>query len=66
MGNNFINNSNNEKVIWKDIKIFKVEKVHPNIFFYKTSYAQEDLKTINNKQNKKQLRSENQDKKIRL
>ncbi|KAK4875521.1 hypothetical protein RN001_011943 [Aquatica leii] len=40
IGNNFSLNSDKEKVIWRDVKIVRVEKAHPNIIFYKTSFDQ--------------------------
>ncbi|KAJ8931321.1 hypothetical protein NQ314_015776 [Rhamnusium bicolor] len=46
IGNNFSQNTDKEKVIWKDVKIIRVEKDHPQIIFYKTSYDQLTYKQI--------------------
>lgn len=44
MGKNFVKSTNNEKIVWNDVKIVKVDKAQPNMLFYKTSYAQVDFK----------------------
>lgn len=46
IGNNYNINTDKEKVNWKDIKIFRVEKEEPFTIQYKTSYGQESFKKI--------------------
>lgn len=57
MGKNYIKNMDNERVIWKDVSIVRVEKTQPYIIFYKTSYSQNNFKSINVRYNPKQLRN---------
>lgn len=60
MGKNFVKNTNNEKIVWNDVKIVRVEKTKPNIIFYKTSYGQADFKSIDVRPNAKRLRNQEQ------
>lgn len=43
-GTNFNMDEDNNQVKWHDIKILKVEKESPMVFFYKTSFAQTEFK----------------------
>lgn len=43
-GTNFNMEEDNNQVKWHDIKILKVEKESPMVFFYKTSFAQTEFK----------------------
>ncbi|XP_047513909.1 uncharacterized protein LOC125055490 [Pieris napi] len=45
-GNNFNVDEDNNQVKWIDIKQLRVEKQHPLIFFYKTSYSETDFKKV--------------------
>lgn len=45
-GQKFTKNSENEKVVWGDIQILKVEREFPNIVFYKTDYEAIEYKKI--------------------
>lgn len=60
IGKNFVKNTTNEKIVWNDVKIVRVEKTQPDIIFYKTSYAQADFKSIDVRQNAKRLRNQDQ------
>jgi hypothetical protein len=46
-GNNFAIDDEKRKVVWQDIKIFKVEKNYPRAFFYKTSYTDTTFRKVN-------------------
>ncbi|CAI6350108.1 unnamed protein product [Macrosiphum euphorbiae] len=46
MGNNFNKNTLGQKVVWKDVKVLKVSKEHPDRLFYKTSYEEKDFGEI--------------------
>lgn len=46
MGNNFNKNNLGQKVVWKDIKVLKVSKEHPDRLFYKTSNEEPDFGEI--------------------
>lgn len=52
VGNNFEKNIENEQVYLSQIKLVKVEKIHPNMFFYKSSYSDTQWKCVNIKQRK--------------
>lgn len=43
-GNNFSLDEDKAQVKWHDIKILKVEKEHPETFFYKTSFEDNTFK----------------------
>lgn len=66
MGKNYVKNTENEKVVWKDVRIVKVEKMQPYIIFYKTSYSQYNFKSIDVRQNSKHLRNNQEQKKTKL
>lgn len=63
LGQNYTINEDNEKVVWNDIKLVRVEKEKPYIIFYKTSYEQEHFKSINIKS---KVRGINKEQKIEL
>lgn len=46
IGNNFNVDTSKEKVSWLDIKVMKLEKDKPNVFFFKTSYSSEEFKMV--------------------
>lgn len=46
-GNNFSVDEDKTQVKWHDIKILKVEKEHPEAFFYKTSFEDKTFKKTN-------------------
>lgn len=46
MGNNFNKNTLGQKIVWKDVKVLKVSKEHPDRLFYKTSYEEQDFGEI--------------------
>lgn len=43
-GTNFNLDEGNNQIRWHDIKVPKVEKDHPKVFYYKTSFAETELK----------------------
>ncbi|XP_053948036.1 uncharacterized protein LOC128856745 [Anastrepha ludens] len=45
-GHNFSTNKDNQKVIWRDIKVLQVNKENPHSFFYKTSYKDIDFQEV--------------------
>lgn len=45
-GNNFSLDTDRKKVKWHDIKVLRVEKEHPNAFFYKTSYEDAEFRKV--------------------
>lgn len=60
IGKNFVKNTEKEKVVWNNLRIIRVEKTQPNLIFYKSSYTQDRFKSIDVKQNIKQLRNQQQ------
>lgn len=52
IGNNFDKNIENEQVYLSQIKMVKVEKTQPYMFFYKNSYSDLQWKCANVKQRK--------------
>ena len=51
LGNkNFNINTDREKFAFSDIKVFKISRENPFVFFYKTSYADEEFKTVDTSQ----------------
>lgn len=43
-GNNFNTDENRNQVKWQDIKVLRVEKDNPQVFFFKTSFADDAYK----------------------
>ncbi|XP_053957290.1 uncharacterized protein LOC128862591 [Anastrepha ludens] len=52
-GHNFSTNKDNQKVIWRDIKVLQVNKENPHSFFYKTSYKDIDFQEVSLRNNLK-------------
>lgn len=59
-GYNFNTNTNGETVNWNEIKVIKVTKENPFVFYYKTSYEEETYQEVNvrNKRKKMKIQSE--------
>lgn len=51
MGTNFENNTSGERVFLSKLQMVKVEKSEPFLFFYKTSYSDEEWKTVDTRRN---------------
>lgn len=47
IGNNFSINEKEEKIVWNNIKIFKVQKGYQHSIFYKTSFDAKDFDECN-------------------
>lgn len=47
IGKNFSVNLKNEKVLWNNIQVLKIEQNSPTLFFYKTDYDAPDYEQIN-------------------
>lgn len=63
---NFTMDTEKEKVTWHDIKVLKVEKRHPDSFFFKTSYEQVEFKKVDMNNNKKTRSQERNTDSVRL
>lgn len=56
-GYNFSTNTNGNNVNWNDIKILKMEKVNPTVFFYKTSYNEDTYKEVDTRNKRKKMKT---------
>lgn len=54
-GYNFTINTDGHTVNWNDIKILKITKLDPTIFFYKTSYKDESFKEVHVRNKRKKM-----------
>lgn len=65
-GSNFSQNVEGEKVKWHDLKMLRVEKQNPKIFFYKNSYEEARFKTVNIVKGKNTRSKDNLQREVRL
>lgn len=56
-GYNFTTNSDGQNVNWNEIKILKICKQNPTVFFYKTSYKQVNYQEVDVRNKRKKMKA---------
>lgn len=54
-GYNYSTDTQGKNVVWNDIKVIKVEKENPTVFYLKTSYSEQEFREVNVRNKRKKM-----------